>query len=656
MARQRADRRDSGAKPLKERLSAAALEERLKGVCRSRQAQQEAELLAVEEASLEAERREAESHGATRQQRRAQQRRGEKLRVRTLRLLKRDDAAVIEVVERERRIDDIVDGSQPTELDELVWFMAEELELTKALEGLAPPETYFDEESGKEITRRRMYPALVLNLLGVMSRYMGLSSGPEIQAELLTDPRWMGLLGFSPEEVLCGATRRSEALLGKTRDGQGGSFEEAGPLGPARARVEGPRGALSSQTMAEHEGTLRAEDLVALFNTVVRAMARRGVFAKEVRGVLDSTGEEVVPSFEGAGKVRKKVKAQSRARRPRQVEVTVLGFKLWYLMEVETGLPLAFAFDTIEKPEKEHAKAVIDQARANLKGFSRLVSVALDRGFLDGDLLWWLKKVRQIDWVCPSKEKMDVTAEARARVAQVLSSQGAAAESALETARRLAQGGRAQEGVIFFERQVAANRESLVVAQVDGLLCTDFYGQGGASSSRLNSKKFRPTALHATVVLSWPDRSAKDVEDEREHDEESKGPVVLLSPVAEHALVRYDHYDERSLIENRLNRDGKQHFGLGVALARNRAALLSATVFSTLALMFYRGLELHEERMVEHLDRRAEALGVLRYRRQRMLQNRGTVIVIVGDLYARLTMHAVMRLVGVEVSRAPRSR
>jgi hypothetical protein len=137
---------------------------------------------------------------------------------------------------------------------------------------------------------------------------------------------------------------------------------------------------------------------------------------------------------------------------------------------------------------------------------------------------------------------MDVTAEARARVAQVLSSQGAAAESALETARRLAQGGRAQEGVIFFERQVAANRESLVVAQ------------------------------------------------------------------------------------------------------------------ATLALMFYRGLELHEERMVEHLDRRAEALGVLRYRRQRMLQNRGTVIVIVGDLYARLTMHAVMRLVGVEVSRAPRSR
>jgi hypothetical protein len=96
--------------------------------------------------------------------------------------------------------------------------MAEELELTKALEGLAPPETYFDEESGEEITRRRMYPALVLNLLGVMSRYMGLSSGPEIQAELLTDPRWMVswptyLYRFDPADLSRERRRGMQPLL-----------------------------------------------------------------------------------------------------------------------------------------------------------------------------------------------------------------------------------------------------------------------------------------------------------------------------------------------------------------------------------------------------------------------------------------------------------
>lgn len=347
------------------------------------------------------------------------------------------------------------------------------------------------------------------------------------------------------------------------------------------------------------------------------------------------------------------MKAQSRARRPRQVEVSVFGFKLWYLMEVETGLPLAFYFDTIEKPENEHAQAVIDQARANLKGYSRLVQVALDRGFLDGDLLWWLKKRRRIDWVCPSKEKMEVTGEARRRVTEALAGQGAERESELETAQRLARGGKTHHGVTFFERRVADNRESLVVAQVDELTCTDFYGPGGSSSSRVNSKKFRPPPLYATVVLRWPDRSAKDHEDEREHDEESKGPVVLLSPVAEHGLVRYDRYDERSLIENRLNRDGKQHFGLGEALARNKAALRSATVFSTLALMLHRGLELHREQALEAFDRRAERLGVLRYRRQRMLLNRGTVIIVIGDRYARVMMYDVMRLLGVDVMGAP---
>ena len=137
------------------------------------------------------------------------------------------------------------------------------------------------------------------------------------------------------------------------------------------------------------------------------------------------------------------------------------------------------------------------------------------------------------------------------------------------------------------------------------------------------------------MVLRWPDRESKDEQDAEENDEPSKGPVVLLSPSDEHGLARYDRYDERSLIENRLNRDGKQYFGLGASLARNKAALLSATVFSTVALMVHRGLQVHEDRIVEKLedgvDLRGEALGVLRYRRQMEMKNRGTVIIVIGQ-------------------------
>jgi hypothetical protein len=168
----------------------------------------------------------------------------------------------------------------------------------------------------------------------------------------------------------------------------------------------------------------------------------------------------------------------------------------------------------------------------------------LDRGFLDGDLLWWLKMERRIDWVCPSKEKM-----------------------------------------------------------------------------------------HVTVVLSWPDRHAQDREDEREHDPEAKGPLVELSPVSEPGFVRFERYDERSLIENGCNRDGKQFFGLGASLARNLGAFWSATVFSTVALMLYRGLGLHRERAAEALEVRGERLGVLRYRRQQMIKNRDRVIVVVKEVF-----------------------
>jgi hypothetical protein len=159
----------------------------------------------------------------------------------------------------------------------------------------------------------------------------------------------------------------------------------------------------------------------------------------------------------------------------------------------------------------------------------------------------------------------------------------------------------------------------------------------------------QPTALHATVVLCWPDRRPEDRQDEQTHDPDASGsgPVVLLSPEPEVGFQRFDRYDERSLIENRVNRDAKQHFALGTSLARTPEAFLTATVFSTLALVFHRSLALHRERMVEHLDRRGEPLGVLRYRRQCALLNHDRLIVVVGDRYGIYRLTEFARLAGI---------
>lgn len=264
-------------------------------------------------------------------------RRWERPSQRKLRLLERNDELVRQVLERKGKLTAVMGAEQPTDADEMLWFLTNELKLTLALERLAPPETRVDPETGKEVQRRQSYPPLILNLLGLLGRYLGVSANPEIYAVVLTDQRWMSLLGFNAQEVENGACRRSEALRGKTREGSGGRFVEADELGPVRTRLEGSRGALSPQTMEGHESALVPAALVDFFNAVFQVLARRSFFPKRLRTSLDSEGAEVVPTFAEAGVVKKKVKVQSKARRTRQVEISVRGFKICFLMEVETG-------------------------------------------------------------------------------------------------------------------------------------------------------------------------------------------------------------------------------------------------------------------------------------------------------------------------------
>jgi hypothetical protein len=590
-----------------------------------------------------------EASALSRQQEHAIAQRVDKLQARELRLLERDDAWVRAMLAQTKTLSGIMPADSATEADELLWLIADKLNLLDAFAALRPEPVRVDLKTGKAVTRRTMYEPLLLNLLGVLGRFIGVGSGPQMRAALLTDERWVTLLGFNPAEVQQGATHRGEALAGKSRERRSGKFVEAGPTGPAQAREQGPRGVLSPQTMAGHESALSAEKLMVFFNTVVKALAARGYFGPRIHTVIDSTGEEVVPSFEEAGTVRKKVKVKSKARRPAAVETYVRGFKVWYLMEVETGMPVAMTLATIETGENVPVKELFEQAQANLAGHSTIVSTALDRGFLDGDQLWWLKEEKKIDWVCPAKENMKVTEEARERVRQAIAALAKPGESLLETAQRAARQQLIHDGVRFSEREVAEGRAPLVLAEVEDLTFTEFYGKGGSSSSRVHSKKFKPTALHATVVLSWPDRNSAESKIARLQGEENKGPLVLLTAGKQAALVRFDRYDERSLIENRVNRDGKQYFALGATLARNPIAMWSATVFSTVALIFYRALEIEREKAAETSDRRSRPLGILRYRRQCAIQRRGFIIVVIEDRFALMHLRDFAELAGFQV-------
>ncbi len=248
---------------------------------------------------------------------------------------------------------------------------------------------------------------------------------------------------------------------------------------------------------------------------MIRCLAKQGVFSKEINVVLDATDDEAAPTYktDSGDKVphvtrekRLDVRANKHAKK---IKVTVFGWKIWLVFDPESEISLAMKIDGINVADNKHAYEVIDQARKNLEGHSKIRSVALDRGFLDGKLLWKIDKEAGAIIYIPAKSNMEITQEARG------------------VARRteaLAKKGKKQDGAIYEERIEKIKRGSgknawieerkTAVVRIYNLPC-DWWTPDG-STSAANSKKFQPKLLNATVVLYW-DGAPKDEETDLTH-------------------------------------------------------------------------------------------------------------------------------------------
>lgn len=142
--------------------------------------------------SLEEETKQAEAQGLSRPRRRALLRRWEKLGQRKLRLLERPGDLVRQVLEGKGKLTAVMAADHPTDADEMLWFLLNELKLLTALEELVPPPTRFDERTGKQVKRRQNYSP------SVRARAARALPGCEQQPRdpRLTDQRWMSLLGL----------------------------------------------------------------------------------------------------------------------------------------------------------------------------------------------------------------------------------------------------------------------------------------------------------------------------------------------------------------------------------------------------------------------------------------------------------------------------
>lgn len=448
------------------------------------------------------------------------------------------------------------------------------------------------------------FPAVILIYL--MRVVAGLAFFWHTHPVILQSQPLMRLIGFNGREFRDGTSKRGT----KNRDRE--NSQEPTPI----------RGPICPDSIAAYIQAISAQALEKLINSVVAILARHSFYPKQIHALLDASEIESTQRCQGCGKVTKEKPPQLRLRkgRIRKVMETVFGFKLWLLWDPTSRLPLAIRFDTIEVSDVTYTKEIITQAVSNLGSHAKIVSVALDRGFLDGQDLWWLHDQMHIQFYIPAKTNMAVYKD-------VLSLVGT---GIVQT--------RQQQRTVGAGKNKKSITDSWEVEGIEGLTSAGFYGEKG-SGSHENRKDFVPNLINAVVVLYDP---------YRQNNPQSDLLVILTNAPVDKPLKVYDGYDARSEIENGQFREAKQAWFIERP-ARNTADGFRSHVYLTLVIM---ALTAAFRTWMDQQDKLAKAgkeTGIRKFREQVKQQNGNKLIVFDEDRYAIFDTYEVFILCGTTV-------
>ena len=386
------------------------------------------------------------------------------------------------------------------------------------------------------------FPSVILIYL--MRIVAGLSFFWHIHPVLLRSQALMRLVGFNGVQIREGTCERGKHKRKTNGDETHKDSDIRGPICP--------------DSIATYIQSITASALEGLFNGVVSILAAHGFFPRKVHALLDSSDIESTERCEGCGRVKKQKAPELRRRkaRIRKVMEIVFGFKVWIVWDPNSRLPLAMRFATIETPDIQFAWEVLQQAAANLGDHAKIVTVAIDRAFIDGTFLWRLNKDMEVTFYIPAKTNMQVYLDALALVS----------EGHIDSRER--------------KRNVGAgkNKHTVIdrweVAGIEGLTSAGFYGELG-SGSHENRKDFVANPINAVVVLQDP---------YKDNNPNTDTLVILTNGSVQKPIKVYDGYDARSEIENAVFREAKQAWFIKRP-ARNNAEAFRSHVYLTLITM-----------------------------------------------------------------------
>jgi hypothetical protein len=516
----------------------------------------------------------------------------------------RDQAGIAKDLAESKEISEVYGLGEAGLFDEFFYFL-EELGLMKHFMGLEPGRT--------ERTSNVKFPAVILIYL--MRIVAGLAFFWHIDPVILCSQSLMRLVGFNGRQIREGTCARGRKTpVPETSDDSDQTPEDSQP-----STIRGP---YCPDSIAAYIQAIAAIALERLFNGTVAILAAHSFFPKRIHALLDSSEIQSTEQCLGCGKVTKEKAPQLRHRRKRirKVLETVFGFKIWVVWDPTSRLPLALRFSTIETGDVVFAREVVQQAVANLADHARIVSLAVDRGFMDGSFLWWLHHTMHITFYIPAKKDMHVYTDSLA-----LASEGI--REIRDKSRSIGSG---------------KNKTSVVdhwdVVGIESLTSAGFYGELG-SGSHENRKDFVANPINALVVLDDPFKR---------NNPNSDTLVILTNAPVDKPIKVYDAYDARSEIENGLFREAKQAWFIQRP-ARNNANAFRAHVYLTILIMALTASFQTWMDQQDKLAQKGQETGIRKFREKVRQENGNKLIVFDEDRYAIFDAYEVFILCGTNV-------
>ncbi len=228
-----------------------------------------------------------------------------------------------------------------------------------------------------------MVPTLLMILTYEVKQLMGISSMNQLEEHWFRDTVLLKVIGFTARQIQEGFCQR-------------GKGKRLGPM--------------HRDTLADFLSRFSAKEVDFILGEAVRVLVKR----KLVRGktyILDATDLPTTKRYKGCGVKRVVKRVWSKEGKEVEVVEYVYGYKLLVLMEARHKLVVVARVVKINEPEKNFTKGLVREAQQRTGGAVKVLLV--DRGFIDGVLLWWLWKGMKIHFVIPARSNMEVSQDIR---------------------------------------------------------------------------------------------------------------------------------------------------------------------------------------------------------------------------------------------------